>query len=177
MKITEKKVKQILTEEVGAFFEQIELKKRLKNVRGLTMDAFVQVIKTMGRELKLESETVIDVYIELALDLKRNWLPKQWGNFTESEKQLFLKTTYPNTIIDESEDMLIKSFTNPTLKKIIFSDVLLAVKKAEEAKEEIKAGEYLGPEEPGGDPKSPYWKEYLEEVIKEEAVNYLKENE
>ena len=177
MQSTEEQIKQIILDETKKYLKEIELKKRLKNVRGLTMDAFVQVIKTMGRELKLESETVIDVYIELALDLKRNWLPKQWGNFTESEKQLFLKTTYPNTIIDESEDMLIKSFTNPTLKKIIFSDVLLAVKKAEEAKEEIKAGEYLGPEEPGGDPKSPYWKEYLEEVIKEEAVNYLKENE
>ena len=87
---------------------------------------------------------------------------------------MFLKTTYPKISRDESEDILISSFTNPVVKKVIYSDILLAVEKAEDAKKEIKAGEYLGPEKAGADPKSPYWKEYLEEVIKEEIINHLK---
>ena len=63
------------------------------------------------------------------------------------------------------------------MAKVIFSDVQLAIKKIEDAKKKIQAGEYLGPEEPGGEPKSPYWREYLEETIKEETIKYFKENE
>ena len=63
------------------------------------------------------------------------------------------------------------------MAKLIFSDVRLAIKKTEDAKKKIKAGEYLGPEELGAAPKSPHWREYLEEIIKEETTKYFKENE
>ena len=183
MQPTEEQIKQIILDETKKYLKEIELAKKLKNVKGLTLDAFFQVINVLSQDINIPLEETIQVYLELALDLKRNWGIKQYEAWPDEEKEIFLKTTYPNTTQDESEDLLISSFTNSTLKKVIYSDILLAVEKAQDAKKEIKAGEYLGPDEPGADPKSPYWKEYLEEassmeeVIKEETVNYLKENE
>ena len=174
MNFTEEEVKKIILDEMQKSIEEAEMVRKLKNVGSLSFEAFMNVISALSQDLKMQPEEAIQAYLELALDLKKNWLPKQWDNFTEQEKELFLKTTYPKISRDESEDILISSFTNPVVKKVIYSDILLAVEKAEDAKKEIKAGEYLGPEKVGADPKSPYWKEYLEEVIKEEIINHLK---
>ena len=174
MMFTKEEIKQIILDEAKRYLEEVELAKRIKNVGSLSLETFINVISAFAQEFTRGEETVLDIYIELALDLKKKWTPMQWENFTEEERKIFLKTTYPNTTQDESEDLLISSFTNSTLKKVIYSDILLAVEKAQDAKKEIKAGEYLGPDEPGADPKSPYWKEYLEEVIKEEIINHLK---
>ena len=174
MNFTEEEVKKIILDEMQKSIKEAEMVRKLKNVGSLSFEAFMNVISALSQDLKMQPEEAIQAYLELALDLKKNWLPKQWDNFTEQEKELFLKTTYPKISRDESEDILISSFTNPVVKKVIYSDILLAVEKAEDAKKEIKAGEYLGPEKAGADPKSPYWKEYLEEVIKEEIINHLK---
>ena len=183
MQPTEEQIKQIILDETKKYLKEIELAKKLKNVKGLTLDAFFQVITVLSQDINIPLEETIQVYLELALDLKRNWGIKQYEAWPDEEKEIFLKTTYPQTPRDESESLLIASFLNPNLAKVIFSDVQLAIKKSEDAKKNIQAGEYLGPDAPGEEPKSPYWKEYLEEassmeeVIKEETVNYLKENE
>jgi hypothetical protein len=174
MKITEKRIKKILAEETELFLEQIGLLKKLKNVRGLTLDAFIQVINVLSQDINIPPEEAIQMYLELALDLKRNWGIKQYEAWPEEEKEIFLKTTYPQTPRDESERLLVSSFLNPALAKLIFSDVRLAIKKTEDAKEKIEAGEYLGPDAPGAEPKSPYWKEFLEEAIEEEINELIK---
>jgi len=174
MKLIEEKIKQIIREEVESFFEQSGLARKMKNVGSLSLEAFINVINILSQDFNIEPEDMLLAYMEIALDLKKNWSPKMWDNLTEEEKEIFLKTTYPKTLPDDSLSLLIKSFTNQNLAKVIFSDVQLAIEKTEDAKKEIKAGKYLGPEELGGEPKSPHWKEYLEEIIKEEIVNHLK---
>ena len=174
MNLNEEDIEQIIIKEVKSYLNEISFAKRLQNVGGLTLDSFIEVINTMARDLQLNPETAFDIFIETALELKKYWHPRRWAAFTIEEKQILLKTTYPKTPYDESLDMVIKSFTSPTIRKIIYRDILLAVEKAEEAKKETKAGEYLGPQEPGGEPLSPHWKEYLEEIIKEEITKYLK---
>ena len=177
MKLAEQKIKDIIREETLKYLEEIKLAKTLKNVGNLSLEAFIRVVNVLGQDINIEPEEAMQVYLELALDLKKNWGIKQYEAFPENEKELFLKTTYPQTPRDESERLLVASFLNPNLAKVIFSDVQLAIKKIEDAKKKIQAGEYLGPEEPGGEPKSPYWREYLEETIKEETIKYFKENE
>jgi hypothetical protein len=174
MKATKEEIKQIVVEEVEKYLEEAQLAKRLKNVGSLSFENFMSLISVLGAGLGIESESVLDTYTEMALDIKQNWSPRTWDSFPANEKDLFLKTTYPNTTPDESEDLMVLSFTNPTLKKVIYSDILLAIEKVQDAKKEIRPGKYLGPEEPGGEPKSPHWREYLEEIIKEEIVNHLK---
>jgi len=177
MNLSEEDIEQVIIKEVKAHLDEISLAKRLQNVGSMSVEVFTSVISAIAQELNSQAETVMDIYLELALNLKRSWHPKAWENFTKSEKEIFLKATYPKTPHDESLDMMIRSFTNPTIRKIIYRDILLAVEKAKDAKKETKAGEYLGPQEPGGEPLSPDWKEYLEEVIKEEITKHLKKNE
>jgi len=174
MKFTEEEIKQIILDESKKYLEEIDLARRVKNAGSLSLDTFMSVIEILSQEVKIPTEDALLVYMEIALDLKRNWGTKQWDLFTDQEKEVFLKTTYPQTPRDESEDLLIASFLNPNLAKVIFDDIGIAIEKVADAKKEIKSGKYLGPEEPGGDPKSPHWKEYLEEIIKEEIVNHLK---
>jgi hypothetical protein len=174
MNFTEEEIKQIILDESKKYLEEIELAKTLKNVGSLSLQAFINVINILSQDIKIEPEEAIQVYLELALDIKRNWGIKQYEAWPDEEKEIFLKTTYPQTPRDESEDLLIASFLNPNLAKVIFSDVQLAIEKTNDAKKKIKSGEYLGPEELGGEPKSPHWKEYLEEIIKEEIINHLK---
>ena len=95
----------------------------------MSVEAFTSVVSAIAQGLNSQAETVMDIYLELAIDLKRSWHPKAWENFTESEKEIFLKATYPKTPYDESLDMIIRSFTNPTIRKIIYRDILLAVEK------------------------------------------------
>ena len=174
MNFTEEEIKQIILDESKKYLEEIELAKTLKNVGSLSLETFINVINILSQDIRIEPEEAIQVYLELALDFKRNWSIQQYEAWPEREKEIFLKTTYPQTPRDESEDLLIASFLNPNLAKVIFSDVRLAIEKAEDAKKKIKAGKYLGPQEPGGEPKSPHWKEYLEEIVKEEIINHLK---
>lgn len=178
MKLTEKQIKQLIRKETLKYLDEISIAKKLQNVGKMSTETFLEVINAISQELKLRAPSALDLYMELALEMKETkWSLKYFNSFTEEEKKLLLKTTYPNTPYHESFDMLTRSFTNPTIKKIIYSDFLLAIEKAEDLKKEIEAGEYFGPTEPGGEPKSPHWKEYLEEVIKEEVIKYLKENE
>ena len=177
MNFTEEEIKQIILDESKKYLEEIELAKRMKNAGSLSLEAFINVINILGQDLTelVSGPTVLDMYLEIALDLKRSrWDPKYWFNMPNDEKKIFLKTTYPLTPRDESEDIMISSFINPTMAKVIYSDIELTIEKANDAKKEIKAGEYLGPEELGGEPKSPHWKEYLEEIVKEEIINHLK---
>ena len=174
MNFTEEEIKQIILDESKKYLEEIELAKTLKNVGSLSLQAFINVINILSQDIKIEPEEAIQMYLELALDLKRNWGIKQYEAWPEEEKEIFLKTTYPQTPRDESERLLVSSFLNPALAKLIFSDVRLAIKKTEDAKEKIKAGEYLGPDAQGAEPKSPYWKEFLEEAIEEEINELIK---
>jgi len=165
-------------EEAQIFFEQPGVVKNLQNVGRMSIETFKKFIGTLTQEISLSPVTAMDNYIELALELKETgWSLKYWESFSESEKQLFLRTTYPSTPYHESLNMMDQSFTSPNIAQLIYKDTLLAVEKVNELKKGTQPGEYLGPEEPGGAPKSPYWKEFLEEAIEEEVVKYLKENE
>ena len=175
MKLTEKQIKQLIRKETLKYLDEISIAKKLQNVGKISTEAFLEVINAISQELKLRAPSALDLYMELALEMKEtHWSLQKWESYTEEEKKLLLKTTYPNTPYDESLNMMTDSFTNPTIKKIIYSDFLLAIRKAEDAKKETKAGEYLGPQEPGGEPLSPHWKEYLQEIAKEKKQ--IKEN-
>jgi len=178
MKLTEKRIKEIILEEVQVFLEQPEIVKKLQNAGRMSIETFRKFIDTLTQEISIDPVTAMDDFIELALELKETgWSLKYWESFSESEKQLFLRTTYPSTPYHESLNMMDQSFTSPNIAQLIYKDTLLAVEKVNELKKGTQPGEYLGPEEPGGAPKSPYWKEFLEEAIEEEVVKYLKENE
>tara|TARA_Y100000310_G_scaffold327340_1_gene393542 strand:- start:353 stop:1345 length:993 start_codon:yes stop_codon:yes gene_type:complete len=175
MKLTEEEAKQIILDEMKKYLEEVELAKTLKNVGSLSLDTFKKFVDTLTQEISLVPVSAMDNYIELALELKETgWGMKYWESYSEDEKKLFLRTTYPSTPYHESFDMMEQSFTNPNIARLIYHDTLLAVEKANELKKEIKSGEYLGPQEPGGEPLSPHWKEYLEEVAKEKKQ--IKEN-
>tara|TARA_Y100000034_G_scaffold89488_1_gene107674 strand:- start:1851 stop:2387 length:537 start_codon:yes stop_codon:yes gene_type:complete len=178
MKLTETRIKEIILEEVQIFLEQPEVVKKLQNVGRMSIETFKKFIDTLTQEISLEMVTAMDNYVELVLDLKETgWGMKYWDNYSEDEKKLFLRTTYPNTPYHESFDMMTQSFTNPNIARLMYQDTLLAVEKAKELKKGTQPGEYLGPKKPGAEPKSPYWKEFLEESIEEEISKLLKDNE
>tara|TARA_R110002110_G_scaffold36537_4_gene121716 strand:- start:2290 stop:2826 length:537 start_codon:yes stop_codon:yes gene_type:complete len=175
MKLTEKRIKEIILEEVQVFLEQPEIVKKLQNVGQMSIETFKKFIDTLTQEISLAPVTAMDNYLELALELKEtSWSLKYWESFSEDERKLFLGTTYPGTPYHESTTMMDQSFTNPNIAQLIYQDTLLAVEKANELKKGTQAGEYLGPKEPGGEPESPYWKEFLEEAIEEEINELIK---
>ena len=71
MQPTEEQIKQIILDETKKYLKEIELAKKLKNVKGLTLDAFFQVINVLSQDINIPLEETIQVYLELALDLKR----------------------------------------------------------------------------------------------------------
>lgn len=161
-------IKEIIEEEAINHLLEIAAVKRPKNVKRMSLSTFIDFMKKLGKEIARPTGDILSAYQEIALDLKKNWSPDMWDKFTEEDKKMFLRMTYPTSTYDDSIDMLISSFTSPVARKVIFDDIMLSVERVQEAEKKIK------PAKPVVTPESPYWKEFLEEIIKEETINYLK---
>mgnify|MGYP003143479381 FL=1 len=184
MKATEEQLKQIILEEVQKYLEEVEVAKKLQNIGNMSIDAFIEFVNTTSAVLQraagMTGESVplvrvLEIYLEAAVDLQRSWSKERWHDFSAWDKNILLKLTYPTTPYHEAEALMLRSFWDPVVQEIITDDIVLAAELTKKSLEETEAGEYLGPEEEGGEPKSPHWREYLEEIVKEEIINHLKE--
>ena len=184
MKATEEQLKQIILEEVQKYLEEVEVAKKLQNIGNMSVDAFIDFVNTTSAILQratgmtqrpIPLARVLEIYLEAAVDLQRSWSKERWHDFSAWDKNILLKLTYPTTPYHESEALMLRSFIDPVVQEIITHDIILAAELTKKSLEETEAGEYLGPEEEGGEPKSPHWREYLEEIVKEEIINHLKE--
>ncbi len=186
MKATEEQLKQIILEEVQKYLEEVEVAKKLQNIGNMSVDAFIDFVNTTSAVLQRATGLgtgpiplirVLEMYLEAAIDLQDNWSKRRWSAFSARDKNILLKLTYPTTPYHEAEALMLRSFIDPVVQEIIIQDIILAAELTKKSLEETEAGEYLGPEEPGGEPKSPHWREFLEEIVKKEVIKYLKENE
>ena len=186
MKATEEQLKQIILEEVQKYLEEVEVAKKLQNIGDMSVDAFIEFVNTTSAVLQraagvtkqpVSLARVLEIYLEAAVDLQRSWSKERWHDFSAWDKNILLKLTYPTTPYHESEALMLRSFIDPVVQEIITQDIILAAELSKKSLKETEAGEYLGPEKPGAEPKSPYWKEFLEESIEEEISKLLKDNE
>ena len=64
MKLTEKRIKEIILEEVQVFLEQPEIVKKLQNAGRMSIETFRKFIDTLTQEISIDPVTAMDDFIE-----------------------------------------------------------------------------------------------------------------
>jgi len=180
MKLTEEQVKQIVRKEVLKHLKEAELAQQIKRWNKLPVQFFRKVIKSIEWETSEEAEkdreftyAVADINKILEKQGPRGFL-NLWisvddespSAYLNSEaKDIILQGLYPNTPRSKANDLVIKLLMH---KPEVFRDDLINAMEEVTKRSSVESGlstpEYISPE-------------FIEEIIKEEVVKYLKENE